>query len=275
VLRERLAFIEGLVAAAKAVSERGPILPGVDQRSASSFRTRALASAALLLLALGAAAWWALRSPTPAPTREATLPPSAAPAATPALRPASPAKEPGAETPVVRLPADTAEAVRAAVPPAARLVRFIVPVSEWRRGFDAEVRTAAGRAVWRKEGLRRSAADGFALQAYGWRGEGEWRWVGDQVVDEAWESGSRGESLRGRTFVCREDRTGRVFAKPIHYELPRRGQVIVVLSHDRSFGAGEGKRNLTLFGRGRSPDRCSYRAKIRPRRTLTTSHQPD
>lgn len=97
-------------------------------------------------------------------------------------------------------------------------------------------------SIWHRSTLGRF----FAQQLYGLRAEGEWSWVGDEVLDEAWEATTKRESLIGRTLVYREDRAGRVFAKAIYYELRRRGNVLVVLSNNRTFGRGQP--NLPLFG---------------------------
>jgi len=91
---------------------------------------------------------------------------------------------------------------------------------------------------------RGTAGQFMSLQTYGWP-RGEWNWMHEEVLDRAW--GQPGAaSITGKTFVYREDSSGRSFALPIQYEVRRHGKVVAALSSGKPLGPDGG--NLSLFG---------------------------
>jgi hypothetical protein len=65
----------------------------------------------------------------------------------------APADTPPADMRVVRLPAAGGAPVKVSLASATRVVRLDVAVADDRPSFDAVVRTADGREVWRSEGI--------------------------------------------------------------------------------------------------------------------------
>jgi hypothetical protein len=154
--RERVAFVKQVLSAVEALPA-----PDLDVRTASSRlapgpRRTWLLVAAVVLAAFAAVIGVALRG-GPQPTeRVARATPFSPPAAvSPAATPAAPRGPSAGRDTVrtVRLPALAAAAVEVALTAATRTVHIEVPIGQQGPGFNAAIRTATGRLVWRARGL--------------------------------------------------------------------------------------------------------------------------
>ena len=191
--RERLDFIRGLLVAVERVPARpaGGAAPG----------WRRAAIAAGLLAALAAALVWSFRSSvdpgrasrSPAPSSRVSAPSEAGGGAIPTPSPEA--------VRTVRLPRDPGPALEIPLPSTVRAVRLEVALGEQRHpSYDAVVRDARGKEVWRIEGAMPDGPEAplvleVPVEALG-EGERTLAVAGEQLRD-----GSAGAPFRRRFKV--------------------------------------------------------------------------
>jgi hypothetical protein len=161
--RRRLEFMQDLLSAAgraAAGDDRPARAPAAAERGRGAATTRWLAVAAVVTLLVLAGVLWVLDGWHPR-SRQAlrTPPPGASPSA---AGPESPRTSPAVASTVesFTLPDRNEASVDVAVSSAARTLRLIVPVEKPGLVFNVALRTPQGRAVWRAEGVARSAPEG-------------------------------------------------------------------------------------------------------------------
>jgi hypothetical protein len=191
--RDRLAWMKDLQGAI----ERTPA-PAVLSPSWRRHATLMLAAAAVLLVALALT----LRVPHGGGTQEAAHTPTPEVTAAPTANPTPPARQDSTPTPskpnrvhTVRLArAASPTPVDVALPSEASTLRIEVAVSDESPSYDAMIRSADGREVWRAEGLVPESAGAplilsvpsriLIADAYALRVEGEALREGSQVTLE-------------------------------------------------------------------------------------------
>ena len=161
--RQRLTFMKDLLTTAGRVPQE---LPG-DEKPAhaaptSSSAWRLWAQVAAVLLALLGAILLLARQSAPTPPRSVASLPSPSPEVSPSLPQGSPvasSQPPPSSPAVIRFPAAATAVVEAQAPAPTQALHVVIPVSAARPSFEAVVRTADGREVWRADGLVRSKRD--------------------------------------------------------------------------------------------------------------------
>jgi hypothetical protein len=153
--RERLVLVKDMLAAADRVSAS-------EAAPAVWSRRRSWALAAMLAVVVAGVIIFLLSARAPeAPRRAGSLPP------VPTSSPLTPKPEPSTtaspdtsrEASVLHLPPDANATVEVSIPGQSQALRVVVPLAASRPSFDAVLRNAAGREVWRVENLLRSKAE--------------------------------------------------------------------------------------------------------------------
>ena len=131
----------------------------------------------------------------------------------------------------------------------------LATLEEFAKRYDVSIETAflrlRGLKVWNCEMTvwHRMMTGSFVVdKVHGWLRR-DWRWVESSIPHRAW-SEQRGNAIRGRSFVYCETASGLSAAKPVYFELKRRGESLVAIWGAKRLGTAIHVRGL--FGTRKS-----------------------